>query len=454
MFQAPATHFDPDAGGTTCLSEIMSAFSYALDLTEGQPEGHSLRCCWLAGQMALALGLPPAERRTVHYATMLKDLGCSSNAARIAEVYQTDDRSFKHDYKLVGDGLGPTLGFVFTRTASKQGLAARARAIAAILRDGPAIAHELIQARCTRGADIARQLRFPETVASAIAALDEHWDGGGKPLGLRGEAIPLAARLALLTQIADVFHSTAGPEAACAELRARRGTWFDPALVDCFLTLARAPDFWHALDDPRLEQRLALLEPDEWQVPVDEDYLDAIAEAFGTVIDAKSPYTGGHSCRVGRLAQAMGQTLGLAADDVRNLRRAALLHDVGKLAVSSRILEKPGKLDDDEWQVMRSHADHTMQILGRIGPLRFMAGIAGAHHERLDGRGYPLGLDAALILRESRIITVCDFYDALTADRPYRAAMPVEQALEIMRGEAGTAIDRDCLDVLEALVMG
>ena len=103
---------------------------------------------------------------------------------------------------------------------------------------------------------------------------------------------------------------------------------------------------------------------------------------------------------------------------------------------------------------MRSHADHTMQILSRIGPLRAMAGVAGAHHERLDGRGYPLGLDAGLISLESRIITVCDFYDALTADRPYRAAMPVQKALGIMRCEAGQAIDGECLAVLEGLVCG
>ena len=449
-----SAEFDLTEGRTTSLGEIMSAFSYALDLTEGQPEGHSLRSCWIAGHIALALGLPAGERRTVHYATMLKDLGCSSNAARIAEVYQADDRSFKHDFKLVGDGLGPTLGFVFSRTAPGQGLAARARAIAAILRNGPAIAHELIQTRCTRGADIARQLRFPESVASAIAALDEHWDGGGKPLGLAGVAIPLAARLALMAQIADVFHRAAGPQAAIAEVTARRGTWFDPALVDTFLTLARTPGFWQALDDPDLERRLARLEPEEERVMVDEDYLDAIAEAFGLVIDAKSPYTGGHSGRVGQLAKVMGDAMGLRPGEVRHLHRAALLHDVGKLAVSSRILEKPGKLDDDEWQVMRSHADHTMQILSRIGPLRAMAGVAGAHHERLDGRGYPLGLDAGLISLESRIITVCDFYDALTADRPYRAAMPVQKALGIMRCEAGQAIDGECLAVLEGLVCG
>ncbi|MHA6719934.1 HD-GYP domain-containing protein [Sphingomonas sp. RS6] len=452
MLHHDAGQFDTVDDGTTSLAEILGAFSYALDLTEGQPEGHSLRACWIASRMAVALGLPAEERRTVYYATLLKDLGCSSNAARIAELYLADDRQVKHEHKLLGTGIGPTLRFVFTRTGRGQPLGARARAILGILRDGSNIVTDLIQTRCTRGADIARQLRFPEPVAQAIAALDEHWDGGGKPLGLRGDAIPLAARLALLAQIADVFHAAAGPDAAIEEVAARSGSWFEPALAQLFGTLARDRAFWDEVTHPALESRVRAFEPAERRVTLDEDYLDDIAAAFGAVIDAKSPYTGGHSGRVGRYAQSLGAALGVGGADLRTLRRSAMLHDVGKLAVSSRVLEKPGKLDDLEWEEMRSHAAHTTAILSRIRPLRDMAAIAGAHHERLDGRGYPLGLDAMLIAREARIITVCDFYDALTADRPYRAAMPVEQALAVMAGEVDKAIDGDCFAALCQIV--
>lgn len=452
MLQYDSSQFDTRADDTTSLAEILGAFSYALDLTEGQPEGHSLRACWIASRMAVALRLPAAERRTVYYATLLKDLGCSSNAARIAALYLADDRRVKHDHKLLGVGLAPTLKYVFTRTGQGQRLGARAKAILAILRDGNAIVTDLIQTRCTRGADIARQLRFPEPVAEAIAALDEHWDGGGKPLGLRGVAIPLPARLALLAQIADVFHAAAGPEAAMEEVAARSGSWFDPALAQCFARVAREPGFWAELAHPALEARVRAFEPEEQRVVVDEDYLDAIAAAFGAVIDAKSPYTGGHSGRVGQYAEALGEAMGVGARELRTLKRGAMLHDVGKLAVSSRVLEKPDKLDDGEWEEMRSHAAHTTAILSRIAPLREMAAVAGAHHERLDGRGYPLGLNAMLIAREARIITVCDFYDALTADRPYRAALPVEQALGIMAGEVGKAIDGEVFAALREVV--
>ncbi len=282
----------------TSLAEIMSAFTYALDLTEGQPAGHSLRACWIALHLAEALDLPPAERRTVYYATMLKDLGCSSNAARIAEVYLADDRAFKRDYKLVGAGLGPVLSFVFSRTGAGEPLGRRARAIANILRNGPEIARSLIETRCTRGADIARLLRFPEPVAQAIAGLDEHWDGSGKPAGLAGTAIPLAARLALLAQIAEVFAANAGPDAARAEVARHRGGWLDPALSDLFAALAADPAFWTTLRSPLLETMLIAREPAPQLLPVDEDFLDDIALAFGQVIDAKSPCTGGHSARV------------------------------------------------------------------------------------------------------------------------------------------------------------
>ena len=439
-------------GATTSLAEILGAFSYALDLTEGQPAGHSLRACWIAGQMARSAAMSPVDRYTIYYATLLKDLGCSSNAARIAELYLTDDRALKHDFKLLPQGIGPALRFVLTRTGQDARLPDRVRAVLHILRDGSTIMRDLIQTRCTRGADIARQLRFPEAVAQAVSGLDEHWDGSGKPLGLAGDAIPLASQFALLAQIADVFHRAAGPDAARSEIAARSGSWFKPELVTLFLSVAASDSFWGALDDPVLERRVRRLEPPETRIAVDDDYLDDIAAAFGAVIDAKSPFTGGHSARVGTYAAGLGEALVIDPGSVRTLRRAAILHDVGKLAVSSRILEKPGALDGTEWDEMRGHAAQTTSILSRIAPFRRMAAIAGAHHERLDGRGYPLGLDQRSIAREARIITVCDFYDALTADRPYRAAMPVERALAIMSGEVGRAIDEDCFDALRAIV--
>ena len=442
----------PIAIPTASRAEVIAAFSHALDLTEGQPAGHCIRTCWIGMQVGRAIGLSDADLGDLYYALLLKDLGCSSNAARICELYEADDRAFKAGYKTVGTSLASTLHFVFSRTAKGGSLRQRARAIGNILLNGDAIAQDLIVSRCTRGADIARTLRFSDAVCDAIYHLDEHWNGSGRPGRLQGEAIPLLSRIALMAQVADVFHSHAGREAAADEVRRRSGDWFDPALVEAFLAVSASPTFWQVLSSPTIEGRVVRLAPHCSDRPLDGAYLDSIADAFGQVIDAKSPFTAGHSKRVGDLSARMATAFDMTADEVRWLRRAAVLHDVGKLGVSSAILEKPGGLDDREWAEMRDHATHTRAILGRIGAFSDLADVAAAHHERLDGGGYPLGLPGAAISRHTRIITTCDFYDALVSDRPYRGALPVDEALRIMSDASGTAIDPECLAVLKASV--
>ncbi len=449
-------HYAPIIAGqkpsTISLAELVGAFSYALDLTEGQPAGHCVRACWIGSQIGRAIGLSPQDRDDLYYTLLLKDLGCSSNAARICELYQADDLAFKQGYKTVGTGLAATIHFIASRTATAAPLHRRAAAIGNILRNGDAIAQELIVSRCTRGADIARSLRFNAAVSDGIYHLDEHWDGSGRPDRLRGDAIPLASRIALLAQVVDVFHHHAGRDAAIDEVRRRSGSWFDPALVAAFEVVAKDHMFWSGLASPFIDSRLVMLAPIEHLRDVDEDYLDDIAAAFGKVIDAKSAFTAGHSGRVADLAASIGDHLGVPAARRRWLYRAALLHDVGKLGVSNSILDKPGPLDDREWQSMRDHAAHTQAILGRVGVLADIAPVAAAHHERLDGKGYPLGLRDEQIRRETRIITVCDYFDALSSDRPYRAAMSVDESLAIITADIGIAVDGDCVEALRALV--
>lgn len=442
----------PQAQTCFSLAELVGAFSYALDITEGQPPGHAVRCCWIGHQVAVEIGLDKADRADLHYALLLKDLGCSSNAARICELYQADDLAFKRGYKTVGTSLASTLHFVFSRTASQSTFGDRAAAIGNILRNGSQIAQEMITARCTRGSEIARTLGFPEAVCAAIYHLDEHWDGSGRPDGLVGPAVPLLSQIALLAQVFDVFHAELGRDAALAEIRRRSGKWLDPRLAAALLKAASGDDFWRGLESRAIDATVAALAPAETLLAADDEFLDRIAAAFGQVVDAKSPFTAGHSRRVADFATEIGRRLGLAEPRLRWLHRGAVLHDIGKLGVSNSILDKPGKLTEAEWVAMRSHAEHTNAILDRVGALRDIAPVAAAHHERLDGTGYPLGLDDLAITRETRIITVCDFFDALTADRPYRAAMPVDQALSIIEAEVGRAIDPVCFDALRELV--
>ena len=441
---------ESESRGDVRLADILAALSHALDLTEGQPAGHCLRATYVGMHVGRAMGLPQIQLWELYYTIMLKDLGCSSNAARICALYLADDLKVKHDFKTVSDSLPQVLGFVFSHTGLKVGLAERFKAILNIARNSGALVEDLIQTRCQRGAEIAARMRFPAAVCDAIHALDEHWNRKGHPDQRAGPAIPLYARIALLAQVADVFHTASGPEAALAEVRSRAGTWFDPHAVTCFEQIAAESGFWRVLHSHQsVIDAVSALEPAQSLIVVDEDYLDDIARAFAQIIDAKSPFTSGHSERVAVYADMIAAELGYTSERRRWLKRAALLHDVGKLGVSNAILDKNGKLDDAEWRDMRNHASLSETILTRAAVFHEMASIGGGHHERLDGKGYPRGLTGDAIAPETRIVSVADVFDALTADRPYRSAMSLEKALGIMRADLGTAFDPNCFAALE-----
>ena len=434
------------------LAELLSALSHALDLVEGQPAGHCVRCCWIGTQVGAEMGLEPKQIWELYYTLLLKDLGCSSNAARICQLYMVDDIAFKRDFHTINDSLPQVLRFVLSHTGMQAGLAERFRALVHIFQNGGQIAQELMETRCDRGAEIARKMRFSEAVAQAIRCFDEHWDGHGRPAGLSGEQIPIYARISLLAQIIDVFQTANGVEAAKREILHRTGTWFDPRAVAAFTRIAALPGFWERLRSDDLQQAIFSLEPAQERTLVDEDYLDDIAAAFAQVVDSKSPFTSGHSERVTLFSDLIAKEMGMTADQRRWLKRAALLHDIGKLGVSNSILDKPGKLDPQEWASMQMHAAHTERILSRISAFSDLAPIAAAHHERLDGKGYPKGLRGDEIALETRIITTADIFDALTAERPYRSAMPVDHALAVMTDMVGVALDPDCFNALRRAI--
>lgn len=430
------------------LAELLGALSYALDMVEGQPAGHCVRGCWIGIHIGRELGLSEAELSELYYTLLMKDVGCSSNAARICQLYMTDDISFKRDFMTVNGSLPQVLRFVLSHTGMNAPLAERFRALVNIFQNGGRIAHELMETRCDRGADIARKMRFSESVVEAIRKFDEHWDGGGMPTGIGGEAIPLYSRVALVAQVVDVFQMANGPEAARHEIQHRTGTWFDPRVAAAFDRAAARPEFWAMLRSDDLQTAIFDLEPAQRRILVDEDYLDDIAGAFAQVIDSKSPFTKGHSERVTLFADLIAEQLDVPPPRRRWLKRAALLHDIGKLGVSNSILDKPAKLDADEQAAMQKHSALGETILSRIGAFKDLAFVAGAHHERLDGKGYPQGLSSERLPLEVRIVTTADIFDALTADRPYRAAIQVTKALAIMAEMVGTQIDPVCFDAL------
>jgi len=431
------------------LSEVLGALSYALDLTEGQPQGHTLRCCWIGIHVGRELGMNSNEQLDLYYTLLLKDAGCSSNAERLCELYGHDDIETKRNFKLVNtDRINQLARFVFKHTAPGRGLSQRMRYLLRLIMNGEQLATELIATRCERGAKIAKKLGFNERVASGVHSLDEHWNGQGRPERLAGENIPIYSRIALLSQVVDVFHQVGGADSVLSELHERNGTWFDPQVVAAFERVARSVEFWTTLSDSSLPEKVFAMEPANHVTYLDDERLDDIAEAFAQVVDAKSHFTYGHSERVAKYSDQIAEHLGLDGIRRRWLWRGALLHDIGKLGVSNAVLDKTGQLDSVEWDSVRTHPRLTQEILSHITPFRELAQVAGAHHERLDGKGYPAGISSNEISIETRIITTCDIFDAITADRPYRSAIPVDESLCIMNKLRGHSLDDDCLDAL------
>jgi HD-GYP domain-containing protein (c-di-GMP phosphodiesterase class II) len=432
------------------LSEVIASLSYALDLTEGQGPGHSARSCLIGMRLGQALGLPTEQLSALFYALLLKDAGCSTNASQLCALFATDDRQIKREHKLIDwTRKGPSAAFALQHAAPDRGLLGRAAKVAAIAVKSEQIGVEMMTTRCERGADIVRLLGFPEETAQAIRHLDEHWDGRGQPAGVVGTAIPLLGRILCLAQTTEVFSSRFGMDAAFETASARRGTWFDPDLVDLLLTTTEDQAFWTSVMTHDPIRQLGSLEPEDRVLLADDEAVDRNALAFARVIDAKSPYTYQHSERVAVLAVGIGEVLAMSSAELRELRQAALLHDIGKLGVSNAILDKPGKLTDEEWAEMRRHPGHTYDILSRVGRFRRLAELAASHHERLDGKGYHRGLVGAQLEPMARILVVADIAEALSADRPYRRALGWDQTLMQLRSLVGPATCGVCHRGLE-----
>jgi HD-GYP domain-containing protein (c-di-GMP phosphodiesterase class II) len=431
-------------------SEVLSALSYALDMTEGQPPGHSMRTCLIGMRIADAIGLSADERSALYYALLLKDAGCSSNSARFAAVFGADDQAVKPRMKIVDWHKRVRLALVTLRTAGLGGsLFDHVKYFIAIARSGD-FTREIIKMRCERGADIARQLGFPEATAQGIKSLDEHWCGLGYPEGLSGERIPLLSRIANLSQAVDMFHNAHGPDAALRVAKERSGSWFDPRLTRVVLSWRDDRQFWQSLRSDNVAALVEEAEPADRTRVLDDAGIDTVAQAFADIVDAKSPYTSEHSRRVGGVAVTIAAALGETIEEQRRIFRAALLHDIGKLGVSSRILEKPGPLTPAEMATIQKHPMATLSILSRVRVFGDFAWTASLHHEKLDGSGYPWGLAGKHLDQAARILVVADMYDALTSDRPYRPGLTHDGAMGILRGDARVRICERSVDTLSS----
>jgi putative nucleotidyltransferase with HDIG domain len=445
-----------EISGSLRVAEVVAALSQALDLGSGSARWHSVRTCILGMRLAAELRLAHEVQAGLYYALLLKDAGCSSNASQIYNALASDDIAAKRDVKKTDwTRLNwETLQYALTHIAPGQPFLERVAAILRIAAGQKQHAREVTAIRCERGATMARLIGLPEKTAEAIGGLDEHWNGGGNPDGICGNRIPITSRIMLLAQTLDVFWTAAGPQEALEVVIQRSGKWFDPCVVRAARSLAKRETLWTGLETNAPLPLALALEPG-WRVMSQGDVsMDAICRAFAQIVDAKSPFTYNHSNGVANAAVAIATKLDIPPARVLFIRHAAHLHDLGKMAVSNAILEKPGKPDEAEWQALRAHPAHTWNILRCVGGFEELSEIAASHHEKLNGTGYHRGLTAAQLPIEARILVVSDIFDALSAKRPYRDSLPLEKVYDIMHKDAPHALDASCLEALEQTGIG
>jgi putative nucleotidyltransferase with HDIG domain len=296
-----------------------------------------------------------------------------------------------------------------------------------------------------------RVLGLPQGVLEAVASAEERWDGKG-PRHEKRTAVPVGARvLALAVLAAQAAASDGTPATIEKALRRERGRALEPELVDKALALGRG-GLWAELGASNLLDRMLELEPLHRVRQTDDAGLDAIAGAFADLVDTRTPIMGRHGRRVADFAARTSVALGLEPRVADDVRRAALLHDIGKLLVPIAFLEKPGQLSDHEWRVVSEHASAGAGILQRSHVLGSLAPLIAGHHERLDGSGlFPAMVDDDRELG-SRIIALADRFEAMTADRPWRPALYPAQAWRELRDVATEPLASVVLRIMERTV--
>jgi HD-GYP domain-containing protein (c-di-GMP phosphodiesterase class II) len=428
------------------LAELVAALSLGIDLGFGQPMEHVLRQCLIALRLAEGIGLDAQQRAVVYYTALLINVGCHSDAHEQAKWFGDDIamKSIKYDHeprslrmaatgmRFLGSGHPPLhrfrLGLEFALSGHRE-------------------VDDMIAHHAAIAGTMAEQLSLPDQVVEAIGAAYERWDGRGWPGELEGEDVPLASRLAHVAEFLEVASRMGGVEAAKQLARGRRGGDFDPALAD--LVEAEADVILSGLDTAGVWDAVIDAEPALAAVLTGERF-DAALLAIANFVDLKSPYFLGHGRAVSELAAAAGARLGLVEADVRLLRRAGLVHGLGRLGVSNAILDKRGPLGAGEWERVRLQPYLTDRMLRQSEVLAPVARIAVQHRERLDGSGYPRGLSGAGISRPARILGVADAYQAMREPRPHRPAHSADEAAVELRADVKAG--RHDTDAVEAIL--
>jgi len=427
----------------------MASLSYGLDLAGGQPMGHALRTSLIGLRIADEFGLDDEHKRGLYLGLLIKDAGCASSASEIFRFFGSDEIVAQKASRVIDWHSAYEVAKYAAVTDPAQSLIARARTVLYFTKHRTNALDTLMRVRADAAAQIIRKLGLGEAALECVCAIDERWDGSGGPKRLSEYGIPLMARIGAVAQAIDALSCEYDHPTAFDIVAKRAGTAYDPETVRVALSLRHDAKFWETLQK-RPRATLLGLDLSVNKEMADVARVNAICEAYASVVDAKSRYTNRHSLRVRQYSIEIGQSLGLGVKELQTLSQAALLHDIGKLSVPNTILEKPDSLSDREWSRVRKYPAHTHQILKGISGFERLTEIACTHNERLNGSGYFRGLSAESLDIEMRIIAVADVFDALSTDRPQRDAMPLKDIFGILDKQAGETLDRCSIDVIKS----
>jgi HD-GYP domain-containing protein (c-di-GMP phosphodiesterase class II)/DNA-binding CsgD family transcriptional regulator len=427
------------------LAELIAMISLGTDLGMGQPMEHAMRQSLIALRLAERLGLDETTRGVVYYVGLIAWVGCHVDAYEQAKWFG-DDMALKADAHHVDMAGLPATAFMWRHVGAGRGLAERARLSVKFVGAGRRAAHEMIENHWLATNDLAGRLGLGPDVREGLYQTFERWDGKGVPAEVKGGEILMVARLVNLADVVEVYHRTGGVDAAVAVARERSGTQFDPALVDVFCS--EAPTLFGEIDSVTTWPAVIEAEP-ALEVVLSDEELESALEAIADFTDVKSPWTIGHSRGVADLACAATKIFGPSEVDAKLLRRAGLLHDLGRLGVSNAIWDKRGTLTAAELERVRLHPYLTERMLASSGALASVGAIAVQHHERLDGSGYPRGLSGDAIAPAGRVLAAADAYHAMTEPRPHRGARTAEEAaVELRAGVRRALFDGDAVDAV------
>jgi HD-GYP domain-containing protein (c-di-GMP phosphodiesterase class II) len=424
----------PQSKDEVRVAEVVATLSLATDLGIGVPLEHGLHSALIATRLGELLGVAEETRAQAYYTALLFYIGCTASARTASEVFAEDHALTRYALEnRFGSPLRMAAGM--GRALAPPGGPLNVRAMQ-LARGAPTLAREFREvagAECDVANLLIGRLGLPSSIVTLFAHASDRWDGRGWPARTKGEAIPLPMRIAHVARDAAFQRLQGGDALASRVVRERAGGSFDPAVAQAFAD--NAAEILSFDPNASLWPETLASEPGPNRT-LKGASIDRALGAIGDFADLVSPYFLGHSVGVAELATVAGERWGLGVEEVVALRRAALVHDVGRVAVPVRIWHQPDRLSPDDWEKVRLHPYHTERLLSRSPFLALLVPCAAFHHERLDGSGYHRGSTAAALSLPARVLAAAVAYHSMNEARPYREALSPARAAERLGEEA------------------